>query len=161
MNNFQIGPTLSQRQYVNAGWHHDGCGIWVKAFVFLNDVDEQTYPTLIVRGSHRTQWFPTTHHFAGRVAQNKLNDTLVQRTYGRRIHKMLGRKGGGFIFDANALHTASLSGSKLRHTIALDFASVEHLQRMPRGPRGPDDCWASSFTRDLCPFARLPWSESF
>ena len=43
--------------YKNTAWHHDGCGTRLKAFIYLTDVDEDTYPTQIMAGTHHMQWF--------------------------------------------------------------------------------------------------------
>jgi hypothetical protein len=38
-------------------WHHDRCGARLKAYVLLSDVDVDTHPMQIAKGSHRTLFF--------------------------------------------------------------------------------------------------------
>jgi len=65
---------------------------------------------------------------------------------------MISPRGGGFIFDTNALHAADVDGvHKQRDVLILDFAGVQHQDSMPRGPRGPNWDFPSGWTPGLCP----------
>jgi hypothetical protein len=46
--------------YMNTAWHHDGCGSRLKAFIYLTGVDESSYPTQIMAGTNRWQWYGPT-----------------------------------------------------------------------------------------------------
>lgn len=152
VESFRLVSNVSRRTYANANWHHDGCGRRLKAFIYLHDVDERTHPTLIAKGTHGTQWFPTTHFFAGREGHNKLNGTLVRAIYGDAIVKVFGPAGGGFVFDTNLLHAVDVEGEhKQRDVIVLDFASTEHMDRIPRSSRSPEDKCISYFPPYACP----------
>merc|ERR1739848_795911 len=95
--------------YENGQWHHDGCGQRLKAFIYVNDVDELTHPTTIAAGTHKTVWYPNTGYFAGdKVGTNKLNESYILKEYAPVITRMLAKAGGGFIFDTNALHGADM-----------------------------------------------------
>lgn len=148
-----VGKRASRRSYSNAPWHHDGCGQRLKAFIYLHDVTPRHVPTLIAAGTNHLHHFPTTEYFAGpEVGHNKLNRTLVEEVYGDRIHSMIGKVGGGFIFDTNNLHAASVEGKhEARHVVILEFSTQAHMNHIPRGPRGDDDDFMSGFKRNLCP----------
>jgi len=154
VNSLRLPPWISKRRYQNAPWHHDGCGTRLKVFIYAHDVDEKVPVTEIAGGTHRTQWFPTTHFFTGTTdGYNKLNDTTVRNTYGTNIKKMYGPKGGGFVFDTNCLHAADLyKKTRFREVLIMDFASQEHMDSFPRNtfPSTTDRIW-SFYGPNVCP----------
>ena len=87
----------SVTQYRSGQWHHDRCGARLKAFLFLHDVGKGARPTQVARGSHRTLYW--SYHDMG---ESRFSDEWVARNYD--IVNMGGPKGGGFVFDTNALH---------------------------------------------------------
>merc|ERR1719203_436273 len=92
---------------MNTAWHHDGCGTRLKAFIYLTDVDESTYPTQVMAGTNHWQWYGPTQFFVGPKVHNgynKLNSTLVDEAFAERKTYMTGNIGGGFIFDTNTIH---------------------------------------------------------
>lgn len=158
MQIMHLRPSANKLNHHNSPWHHDGCGNRLKLFVNLEDVDSNSNPTLVIPGTHRMQYFPPTHLFAGIEGYNKLNDTLIRQVYGSKIAKMTGRVGGGFLFDTNAIHGADTCSSKTkgcerrdRINLLLDFGAVAHQLGMPRQARGPDDGFMSAFPKEYCP----------
>eukprot|EP00747_Dinoflagellata_sp_TGD_P143404 gnl/TRDRNA2_/TRDRNA2_176386_c0_seq4.p1 gnl/TRDRNA2_/TRDRNA2_176386_c0~~gnl/TRDRNA2_/TRDRNA2_176386_c0_seq4.p1 ORF type:complete len:172 (-),score=11.65 gnl/TRDRNA2_/TRDRNA2_176386_c0_seq4:77-592(-) len=116
-------------RYMNTAFHHDGCGNRLKAFIYLNDVDENTFPTVIASGSHRTQWYPPTQFFYGpsQVGHNKLNETVVRQNYAGQLKQMLGKMGGGFIFTSNTIHGHEVPvDPKARDVIIMEFSTARH-----------------------------------
>jgi hypothetical protein len=149
---FSLKGSATKKEYSNAPWHHDGCGTRLKAWIYLNDVDEHTHPTLIAAGTHQNQYYPTNQYFVGEQGHNKLSEAMVQKEFSSRITPMLGKRGGGFIFDTNCLHSANMKGiHKDRNVILIEMSTAQHKDGMPRGPRGSDDDYMSGFVSGLCP----------
>lgn len=152
-----VQSSVNDTSYTNAPWHHDGCGNRLKVFIYLHDVDEKTHPTLIVEGTHRMQWYATTNFFAGsKMGYNKIDENLVAEIYPGKVRKMLGKEGGGFIFDTNALHRADILGlHKKRETVLLDLAAEKHMEQLPRWQlREPIDRCISGIPAHLCPMPK-------
>ena len=104
-------------QYDSGLWHHDRCGNRVKAFLYLHDVaDDGSRPTEIARGTHNTLYY--SHHVTG---ESRFADEFVRANYD--VVAMKGRKGGGFVFDTNALHRGVTRGLKDRNVLILRFHS--------------------------------------
>jgi len=150
-----------KKSYGNGQWHHDGCGQRVKAFVYMQNVDEFTHPTTIAAGSQKTVWYPNTQYFGGHIpGLNKLNESLVLEEYGPAITRMLANAGGGFIFDTNALHAADMGPEhKKRDVWILEFSARPHLDNLPRAkPYTP-----GKIKPGLCPSSnhkeRVPWKH--
>ncbi len=104
----------SVTQYRSGQWHHDRCGARLKAFLFLHDVGKGARPTQVARGSHRTLYW--SYHDMG---ESRFSDEWVARNYD--IVNMGGPKGGGFVFDTNALHRGVISGNTPRSVLILEF----------------------------------------
>lgn len=123
--------TAARKAYDNAAFHHDGCGQRVKAFYYCHDVGDRGRPTVVAAGTHRTQWFPTTHYFVGQFAFNKLNHSAVQRHFAPRMHRMTAPVGGGYIFDSDTMHGALTHAQNSgRRVIIMEFVSARHWQSM-------------------------------
>jgi hypothetical protein len=149
---FHLKGSATKKEYKNAPWHHDGCGLRLKAWIYLNDVDEHTHPTLIAAGTHQNQYYPTNQYFVGVQAHNKLSEAMVQKEFSSRITPMLGKRGGGFIFDTQCLHSANMKGiHKDRNVILIELSTAQHKDSMPRGARVSDDDYMSGFVPNLCP----------
>jgi len=147
---FTLRGDATKLTYQNGPWHVDGCGRRLKAWVYHNDVDEHTHPTVIAAGSHRNHWFPSVEYFVGARGMNKLNDARVQQEFGPHLRKMLGRRGGGFIFDTNAVHGAVMTGAhRTRKTTLIELSTKEHMT-LPRS-KGSEDGYLSGWVRGLCP----------
>eukprot|EP00928_Gymnodinium_smaydae_P006239 TRINITY_DN12186_c0_g1_i2.p1 TRINITY_DN12186_c0_g1~~TRINITY_DN12186_c0_g1_i2.p1 ORF type:complete len:401 (-),score=51.00 TRINITY_DN12186_c0_g1_i2:13-1215(-) len=132
-----IHVSVEDGRYQNAYWHHDGCGQRLKMFVYLYDVDNYSHPTTIVPGTHRTHWFPTTSYFAGIQGHNKIREAMVHQVYGDDIRTMVAAAGGGFVFDANALHSADVTHwRRPRDAVVLEWFAEDHAAQIPRGKRG-------------------------
>merc|ERR550537_1031440 len=98
---FTLQGSATKRSYSNGPYHHDGCGRRLKAWIYHTDVTMSTHPTLITRGTQHFQWYESTEFFVGQQGLNKLNEDIVKKEFGKRITPMLGKTGGGFIFDTN------------------------------------------------------------
>eukprot|EP00746_Dinoflagellata_sp_MGD_P072545 gnl/MRDRNA2_/MRDRNA2_294357_c0_seq1.p1 gnl/MRDRNA2_/MRDRNA2_294357_c0~~gnl/MRDRNA2_/MRDRNA2_294357_c0_seq1.p1 ORF type:complete len:264 (-),score=18.73 gnl/MRDRNA2_/MRDRNA2_294357_c0_seq1:140-931(-) len=133
----ELAHGAPRRKYDNAWWHHDVCAQRLKAFVYMQKVDEFTHPTTIAAGSHKTLWYETTQYFAGHIpGVNKLNESLVLEEYGPKITRMLANAGGGFIFDTNALHAADMGPKhKKREAWILEFDARVHIDKLPQSSR--------------------------
>lgn len=119
-------------------------------------------PTKMLRGTQRMQYFEPTQFFEGpEMGLCKLrNDTLYEEfglkeesvdnvvpveaeeeshysSYGPVV-EMSGPQFGGFIFDTNTIHGAAIShdiqNKTVREVLVLEFAAVEHSERLPRTP---------------------------
>ena len=83
--------------YWSGYWHHDRCGRRLKAFLFLHDVLPDGRPTMVANASHRTHYFSYDWLKGSRFA-----DKYIRANYD--VVPMTGKRGGGFIFDTNAIH---------------------------------------------------------
>ena len=75
---------------------HTG-GRRLKAFLFLHDILPDGRPTLVANASHRTHYFSYDWLKGSRFA-----DKYIRKNYD--VVPMTGKRGGGFIFDTNAIH---------------------------------------------------------
>ena len=83
--------------------------------MFLRDVRSAgARPTQVARGSHRTLYW--SYHDMG---ESRFDDEWVARNYD--IVSMGGPKGGGFVFDTNALHRGVVRGDAPRSVLILEF----------------------------------------
>ena len=90
----------------------------MKAFVFLHDIDERRgRPTLVAKGSHDTFYY--TYAAEGGFGLSRFNQTWVSENY--KVVAMKGNRGGGFVFDTNALHRGLPDGDFSRDTIILEY----------------------------------------
>ena len=109
--------------YFSARWHHDPCGRRLKVFVFLHDVGLSHRPTYVSAGTHHLWYYKED---GARVLPS-----YVARTYPPT--PMLGSRGGGFVFDTNALHKGEHEGNYSRTVVILEFHPHGKLSRMPKG----------------------------
>lgn len=126
-----IGEDIHPSSYVSAHWHHDRCGRRLKLFVFLHDVAEDGRPTLISEGTHGTWYYNTAV-----LSVSRFSPQYAQKS--GKVVPMVGRAGGGFIFDTNSLHRGMHQGNHTRTTLVLEFhrhAKVAALLR--EGYGGP------------------------
>mmetsp|Transcript_13393 Transcript_13393/g.20048 ORF Transcript_13393/g.20048 Transcript_13393/m.20048 type:complete len:533 (-) Transcript_13393:92-1690(-) len=101
--------------YIAADWHHDRAGRRLKLFVFLHDVaNEGGRPTEIANGTHNIVYYSFEDY-----ATSRYDDAYVQKKFD--IHRLGGKRGGGFIFDTNAIHRGSPTGDHKRETIILEY----------------------------------------
>jgi hypothetical protein len=97
-------------------WHHDRCGRRLKLFIYITDVNATNHPTQIAAATHNTAYY--THETVF-FDLSRYSDEAV-RTH-HRIRAMHGPRGGGFIFDSNALHKIEMNGSAPRMVLTLEF----------------------------------------
>ena len=90
-------PSTPAPDYWSGYWHHDRCGRRLKAFLFLHDVLPDGRPTMVANASHRTHYFSYDWLKGSRFA-----DKYIRANYD--VVPMTGKRGGGFIFDTNAIH---------------------------------------------------------
>ena len=107
--------------YISAFWHHDRCGRRVKAFLFLNDVGHAGRPTLVAKASHRTLYF---NHDT--LVLSRFSDAYVEASYD--VAAMTGPKGGGFLFDTNAVHRGDVDGKEPRTVIIADYIQLPKMR---------------------------------
>ena len=84
------------------------------AQVFVHDVDAETRPTVVARGSHKT-----TYWSYDKVPKTRFADPWVDANY--ETNQLVGKKGGGFVFDTNAIHKGLATGTKERTVVVLQF----------------------------------------
>ena len=77
-------------------------------------ISTQARPTQVARGSHNTLYW--SYHDMG---ESRFSDVWVERNY--EIVSMGGQKGGGFVFDTNALHRGVVRGDTPRSVLILEF----------------------------------------
>lgn len=101
--------------YIAADWHHDRAGRRLKMFVFLHDVDEEIgRPTQVTNGTHNLVYYAFETYATSRYDHGFIADNF-------EIHKLGGKRGGGFIFDTNAIHRGSPVGYLKRETVILEY----------------------------------------
>lgn len=115
---YRLSNALTSTAQLSAGkWHHDRCGARLKAFLYLHDVRSAgSRPTQVAKGSHRTLYW----QYDG-VDPSRFRDEWVASNY--EVLTMAGPKGGGFLFDTNALHRAVVQGDTARTVLVLEFNS--------------------------------------
>ena len=131
----RIHHDLSLREYSAIEWHHDHCGRRLKLFIFIENVDEDSHPTQIAEGTHNTLYYTTGMKKGGRYREQYVKDNHPIKT-------LTGPRGGGFIFDTNALHRGlregGVVGKKGRTVVILEFHAHGKVQAMyHRGPWEP------------------------
>jgi len=52
---------------------------------------------------------------------SRFDDEFIQNNF--EVHRLGGKRGGGFLFDTNAIHRGSPTGSHKRETIILEYHS--------------------------------------
>jgi len=101
--------------YIAADWHHDRAGRRLKLFVFLHDIAEiGGRPTEVANGTHNFVYWSFEDYPTSRY-----DDAYVQKHFD--VHRLHGKRGGGFIFDTNSIHRGSPFGDHKRETIILEY----------------------------------------
>mmetsp|Transcript_20255 Transcript_20255/g.39076 ORF Transcript_20255/g.39076 Transcript_20255/m.39076 type:complete len:320 (+) Transcript_20255:60-1019(+) len=101
--------------YIAADWHHDRAGRRLKLFVFLHDIaNEGGRPTEVANGTHNLVYYEFEQY-----ATSRYDDKFIQENFD--IHRLGGKRGGGFIFDTNTIHRGSPFGDHKRETIILEY----------------------------------------
>lgn len=120
---FKVSQQSNPKNHGAANFHHDNCGTRLKLFLYLQDVlDDSGAPTEIVPGTQRL-----SHYQVGAGTLAYLSRDFVRSSY-PKIQKMYGARGGGFMFDTNAIHRASLEVAHLeRDAVVLEIHSSEKL----------------------------------
>ena len=133
----RLSPNASLTTYSSANWHHDRCGRRLKLWIYLHDVQSDGKPTLVAAGTHNAMHFSLAAGKLGWLA--RFRDSYVRDHHS--VAPMTGRRGGGFVFDTNALHGTDMSGPLGRTAIILEFHPHGKIGRLikERGsePLGP------------------------
>lgn len=112
----QLSHGINHTNYLSSLWHHDRCGKRLKLFIFVHDVGARGRPTVVAPGTHNTLYF--SHE----LRHSRFTEAYVASREGARpAVPMLGRAGGGFVFDTNALHKGEVRGDFERTTVILEF----------------------------------------
>jgi len=112
----RAGNISAADSYGSGLWHHDRCGSRLKLFVFLSDVDSDSHPTQVADGTHNTLYYSNT------VSESRFRNEYVRAHH--QVIDLVGRRGGGFLFDTNALHRGKMaapSAGKARAVVILEF----------------------------------------
>merc|ERR1712183_843348 len=121
-----------------------GCGSRLKLFVFLDDIrDETDCPTKIAKGSQSTAFY----NYGDNTSFTRFADDYVEANF--ETMNLFGPRGGGFLFDTNAIHRATVDGMhKSRNTIILEFHDEEkHSARIPSSGPCPSPTWVEENRR--------------
>ena len=133
----RLSPNASLTTYSSANWHHDRCGRRLKLWIYLHDVQANGKPTLVAAGTHNAMHFSLAAGKLGWLA--RFRDSYVRDRH--TVAAMTGRRGGGFVFDTNALHGTDMSGPLGRTAVILEFHPHGKISRLikERGaePLGP------------------------
>ena len=112
----------------------------LKAFLFLHDVLPDGRPTLVANASHRTHYFSYDWLKGSRFA-----DKYIRANYD--VVPMTGKRGGGFIFDTNAIHKGTYCAEINQHCVA-EPRRDNLISAQARCPgRAPAPCSSSSSWR--------------
>lgn len=101
---------------------------FLKAFFYLNDVDEDGGPFCYVRGSHREK-------FPGWRRKYRWTEDEIAAVYGRgRIELLVGKVGDVIIADTTGFHRGTKARARDRSMLTVDY--VIHPEFSGRAPRG-------------------------
>ena len=135
-----------QAKYISGYWHHDRCGRRLKAFLFLHDVQADGRPTMVANASHRTHFFTYDN-----LKYSRFADKYVRASYD--AVPMTGKRGGGFVFDTNAIHRGEMAGARSRTVLLVEFME-EHkfkpLKHVGMGACAPARRPVTPTRADLC-----------
>ena len=105
---------ISATEYVSGLWHHDRCGRRLKCYIYLQNMTLETHPLRVARRSHETLYYAHDS-----LVTSRFTEAYVAREY--EVVDLLGGPSGGFCFDTNALHTATLPGTLQRDALVFEF----------------------------------------
>jgi hypothetical protein len=101
---------------------YDAAPVWLKFFVYLNDVGPQNGPHVFVRGSHRLGDDRARAILAR--GYGRVSDKEIEEIYGRdSVLEMTGPKGTVFAVDTMGFHKGKLPVSGHRLLAQLEFAT--------------------------------------
>lgn len=120
----RLNQNLTIDDYLSGYWHHDRCGRRLKLFIFLHDVAEDGRPTLVARTTHDTLYY----RHGGAAKYHRFTEAYVRARH--EVVAMSGPRGGGFLFDTNALHQGVVEGRRPRTTVILEFHALGKLPRL-------------------------------
>ena len=102
---------------------------------------------MVANASHRTHYFSYDWLKGSRFA-----DKYVRENYD--IVPMTGKRGGGFIFNTNAIHKGEMSGARSRTVLLVEFMEAHKIPTLWNvglgGPCGPARKNKVPTRADLC-----------
>lgn len=116
-----VRPGVKLSDYGSGRFHHDRCGRRLKLFLFVNDVDESTHPTIVADRTHN--WFHDCYVAGALGGKYARFDDAEINHLNLKLVPMTGKAGGGFLFDTNSIHKGQLHGSKPRTAVIFEFHS--------------------------------------
>jgi hypothetical protein len=105
-------------------------------FVYLTDVDAQSGPHIVVRGTHGRRSL-------SQVFRRFLPDEVVARRFGERIEVILGESGTSWFEDITCFHKQAL-GTKVRLMLALIYSLRRRAEAEIRPSLGASQMAAAS-----------------
>ena len=137
---------------------YDAAPIWLKFFIYLSDVTEETGPHVFAKGSHRLQQERARDIL--RRGYVRIGDDEVGRVFGRdNVVELAGKKGTVFAVDTMGFHKGKPPLSGHRVLAQLEFAVplfVPSRSAPLRLPRQLDPELAEARTAYAWAFARYP-----
>jgi hypothetical protein len=101
---------------------YDAAPIWLKFFVYLNDVGPENGPHIFVRGSHQLEQDKSRDILSRGYV--RVTDEEIESIYGQEnVLEMTGRKGTVFAVDTMGFHKGKLPFAGHRLLAQLEFAS--------------------------------------
>jgi hypothetical protein len=105
-------------------FHYDVADVKsLSVFVYLTDVDEDSCPHVVIRGTQ-------ARRTPGQILTRMLDDATAERRFGGRIHTITGPRGTGWFEDIATYHKQA-HGTKKRLLLSLLYS----LHRRPGVPR--------------------------
>ncbi|WP_051398072.1 hypothetical protein [Runella limosa] len=101
-------------------YHRDNDAIrFVKLFIYLTDVDEESGPHKYIEQSHCSNILNQ---------KSRMDDDLVENTYGNdKVKVFTGAKGLSFLEDTWGIHKGQLPKSKLRLLLQIRYTSIPSI----------------------------------
>lgn len=105
-------------------YHQDKDAInFLKVFIYLTDVDEESGPHKFIKGSHKKE---LVHH--GKNFHERVDDDYATKIYGEdSIVEVLGDAGSVIFGDTTCVHKGQAPRNKRRLILQLEYASSLHL----------------------------------
>lgn len=124
----RLNNGTSPANYVSSLWHHDRVGRRLKLFLFLHDVHPvEGRPTVVARGTHNFVWYS-----ASGILDSRFDDAWIEANF--ETVPMGGKRGGGFLFDTNALHVGKWEGTNARSAVIVELDRQGRCRTLIDGP---------------------------
>jgi len=112
----------------NGHYHYDLADVKaVTLFVYLSDVDGDSGPHVVIRGTQR-RWTP------GQILRRTISEEFVRRHYAGRVEEITGRRGTSWFEDITCYHKQAI-GTKNRLMLSIIYSlhrrPLENLEMRP------------------------------